>query len=157
MPMSYEEFLHAVDEDTHAEWVNGEAVIFMPPNIRHQEIVSFLVALLRIYVRFFELGQILTAPCEMKVSPESNAREPDILYIAKAHLDRLTETRLAGPADLLVEVISEESAARDRSDKFYEYQAAGVREYWIVDPRPGYERADFWVLDAEGQYRSACG
>jgi Uma2 family endonuclease len=31
--------------------------------------------------------------------------------------------------------------------------AAGVREYWILDPRPGYERADFYVLDEQGRYR----
>jgi Uma2 family endonuclease len=43
--------------------------------------------------------------------------------------------------------------ARDRADKFYEYQAAGVQEYWIIDPRPGYERVDFYVLDEQGRYR----
>jgi hypothetical protein len=31
--------------------------------------------------------------------------------------------------------------------------AAGVRAYWIIDPRPGYERADFYVLDTRGQYQ----
>ena len=45
------------------------------------------------------------------------------------------------------------SVSRVRSDKFYEYPAAGVREYWIIDPRPGKERADFWVLDEDGRYR----
>jgi len=58
-----------------------------------------------------------------------------------------------GPADLIVEVVSDDSVSRDRSDKFYEYQAAGVREYWIIDPRPGYERADFYVLDTKGRYQ----
>jgi Uma2 family endonuclease len=51
-------------------------------------------------------------------------------------------------------VISDDSVARDRADKFYEYQAAGVGEYWIIDPRPGRERADFWTLDREGNYRA---
>jgi hypothetical protein len=50
-------------------------------------------------------------------------------------------------------VISDDSVARDRADKFYEYQAAGVREYWILDSRPGRERADFYVLDEKGRYR----
>ena len=57
------------------------------------------------------------------------------------------------PADLVVEVISTESVARDSSEKFYEYQANGVREYWVIDPRPGLARADFWVLDDHGAYR----
>jgi hypothetical protein len=52
-----------------------------------------------------------------------------------------------------VEVISDDSVACDRADKFYEYQAAGVREYWILDPRPGRERTDFYVLDDRARYR----
>ena len=81
------------------------------------------------------------------------AREPDLIFIAREHLDRLSQERLSGPADLVVEVISDDSVARDRADKFYEYQEAGVREYWILDSRPGRERTDFYVLDEKGRYR----
>jgi Uma2 family endonuclease len=52
-----------------------------------------------------------------------------------------------------VEVVSDDSVACDRADKFYEYQAAGVTEYWIIDPRPGFQRVDFYVLDGQGRYR----
>jgi Uma2 family endonuclease len=149
--MSYEEFLAWADEDTHAEWVDGEVIIFMPKP-RHQDVVTFVVTLLRLFVQFFHLGRVLTAPVEMKPTPTSNSREPDIIFIAQENLARLTEDRLEGPADVVVEVISGSSVARDRSDKFYEYQEAGVREYWLFDPRPGKERADFWVLDADGKY-----
>lgn len=151
--MSYEEFLAWADEDVHAEWVDGEVIVFMPPKTVHQDVVTFLVALLRFFVQFFQLGQALTAPYEMKVDPDSPAREPDILFIARENLARLSEDRLEGPADLIVEVVSDDSVSRDRSDKFYEYQEAGVREYWVIDPRPGKERADFWVLDEQGRYR----
>lgn len=33
--MSYEEFLAWADEDVHAEWVDGEAIVFMPPKDIH--------------------------------------------------------------------------------------------------------------------------
>jgi Uma2 family endonuclease len=150
--MSYEEFLAWADEDTHAEWVDGEVIVFMPKP-RHQDVVTFLVTLLRLFVQFFRLGQVLTAPVEMKATPTGNAREPDILFVAQENLARITEDRVEGAADLVVEVISGESVARDRTDKFYEYQEAGVREYWLLDPRPGKERADFWVLGADGKYQ----
>lgn len=39
------------------------------------------------------------------------------------------------------------------AEKFHEYQVAGIREYWIIDPRPGLERADFYVLDEAGRYQ----
>jgi Uma2 family endonuclease len=64
----------------------------------------------------------------------------------------LTNERLNGPADLAVEIISEESASRDRTDKFYEYEAAGVPEYWIIDPRPGKQRVDLYTRREDGHY-----
>ena len=152
-PMSYADFLNHLEDSTHAEWVNGEAIIFMPPSIRHQDIVVFLLTLIDGFVKVFDLGKTLTAPCEMRFEAIGTSREPDILYLATANFDRLSENRLTGPADLVIEVISTESASRDRNDKFYEYQANGVREYWIIDPRPGVARADFWVLDNHGVYQ----
>lgn len=151
--MSYEEYLAWADEDIHAEWVNGEVIVHMPPKIRHQQVVAFLLQLMGLFSQLFQLGRLLPAPLEMRATPDGSAREPDLLFIAQEHLDRLTDARLSGPADLIVEVVSDDSVSRDRSDKFYEYQAAGVQEYWIIDPRPGYERADFYVLDPKGRYQ----
>lgn len=81
IPMSYEDYLNEFDEDVHAEWVQGEAIIFMSAATRHQIIVTYLVKLLGNYIEFFKLGELLSAPYEMKVSPQSNAREPDILFV----------------------------------------------------------------------------
>ena len=55
--------------------------------------------------------------------------------------------------DLAVEIISPESALRDRGTKYAEYEAGGVREYWIIDADA--RRADFFVQDAEGRYQRA--
>jgi Uma2 family endonuclease len=154
IPMSYQEYLHAFDEDVHTEWVQGEAIIFMSAATRHQLIVAYLIKLLGIYVEFFALGEILSAPYEMKASSNSNAREPDILFVRSANKKYLEEQRLAGAADLVIEVVSPESVKRDHEDKFAEYEAAGIGEYWIIDPRPEVKRAEFWVLDANGQYQS---
>jgi Uma2 family endonuclease len=89
--MSYAQFLEFCDEDVHAEWEDGETIIFMPPGSRHQDVVTFLVTLLRTFTEFFRLGTVLTAPFEMKASPQSNAREPDILFVAQNNMARLTE------------------------------------------------------------------
>jgi Uma2 family endonuclease len=151
--MSYEEFLAWADEDVHAEWVNGEVIVQMPPKEPHQRVVAFLMSLMTLFIQLSNLGRLLPAPFEMRATPDGAAREPDLIFVAREHLDRLTQERLSGPADLVVEVISDDSVARDRADKFYEYQEAGVREYWILDPRPGRERTDFYVLDEKGRYR----
>ncbi|MDQ3459966.1 MAG: CRISPR-associated endonuclease Cas1, partial [Deinococcota bacterium] len=60
--------------------------------------------------------------------------------------------RFSGPPDLVVEVISPGSLYIDRSQKFREYEKAGVSEYWLVDSRPGHRRADFYRLDESGRY-----
>jgi Uma2 family endonuclease len=89
----------------------------------------------------------------MRLVTTGTSREPDILFVANASLGRVSEKRIEGPADLVIEIISNESVARDRGDKFYEYQTNGIREYWIIDPRPGMARADFWILDENGRYQ----
>jgi Uma2 family endonuclease len=152
--MTYEEFLAWAGEDTRAEWVNGEVIIHMPPKDRHQALLWFLSTLLGLFVSLFKLGKVRFSPFEMKLGPEGPSREPDLLFISNAHLDRLTEDRLDGPADLVVEIISDDSVTRDRVDKFDEYEAAGIPEYWIIDPRPTRQRASFFQLDERGQYQA---
>jgi Uma2 family endonuclease len=150
-PMSYDDFLVWADE-AHAEWVDGEVTVFIPPNIRHQFIANFFQALLTLFASAFDLGDVLGAPVEMRARLDGPAREPDILFVAAAHHDRLMAQRLAGPADLVVEIVSNESASRDRVDTFYEYEAAGIAEYLLIDPRPGKERVDFYRLTEAGKY-----
>jgi Uma2 family endonuclease len=56
---------------------------------------------------------------------------------------------------LIVEIISPESSGRDRGEKFYEYEMAGVREYWLIDPQR--EQVEFYELNAEGRYTLLLG
>ena len=130
--MTYEEFLAWADEDTLAEWVNGEVVMHSPASNEHQDISGFLGALLRLFVEERKLGIVRSAPFQMKLP--GSGREPDLLFVAARHVDRLRRTYLDGPADLVVEVLSPESAGRDRGEKFYEYARGGVPEYWLIDP-----------------------
>lgn len=149
-PVSFEQYLEWLDEDTWAEWVDGEVIMLSPASARHQDLGGFLLNILRIYVEAKDLGKVLSAPFPMKLGEVRRGREPDILFIAKEHLDRLKDTYLDGPADLVVEIASPESRLRDRGEKFAEYEAGGVREYWLIDPDE--QRADFYVLGEDGRY-----
>lgn len=145
--MTYEEFLAWADEDTLADWVKGEVIMSSPASLPHQNIVDFLVSVINMFVVSKRLGIVISAPFQMKME---HGREPDVLFIARKHQERLKNTYLDGPADLVVEVISPESAGRDRGDKFYEYERGGVPEYWLIDPLT--QRAEFYQHRA-GQYR----
>jgi Uma2 family endonuclease len=153
LKMSYEAFLEWVDEDTHAEWVDGEVIIPMPPKNIHQMTLVFLQRLLGLFVDLFSLGKVSVAPFEVKLKAGGSSREPDIFFVSGQNLARLTEDRLVGPPDLIVEIVSADSVRRDREDKLKEYAEAGVPEYWIIDPRQGKQRADFYHRDETGAYR----
>lgn len=51
--MSYEEFLAWADEDTYAEWVDGEVIMMSPESDRHQDLARFLTSVLGIYVETY--------------------------------------------------------------------------------------------------------
>ena len=123
-----------------------------PASKRHQLLVSFLAALLQHFVEAKRLGLVIPAPFQMKTGGDLPGREPDVLFVADQHLDRLKDTYLDGAADVAVEVISPESLVRDRGDKFYEYEKGGVGEYWLIDPVR--QLAEFYHLEG-GAYRLA--
>ena len=148
--LSYEDFLDWCDEDTLAEWVDGEIIMFSPASSRHQDIGSFLENLLRPYVERRNLGKVLRAPFQMKLPGDSPGREPDLLFVSTANIHRLQDTYLDGPADLAIEIISKESIDRDRGRKFVEYEAGGVQEYWLIDPLRF--QAEFYRLGADSRY-----
>jgi Uma2 family endonuclease len=148
--LTYEEFLDWCDEDTWAEWVDGEVIVLSPASAPHQQLMKFLITLFELFTRTFDLGEVLTAPMQMRLGQVRSGREPDLLFIAKERLSLLKHTYLDGPADLAIEIVSPESTRRDRIEKFAEYEAAGVREYWLVD----YEHQDaaFYALGEDGRY-----
>ena len=145
--MTYEEFLAWADEDTLAEWVDGEVVMASPASDRHQDLARFLTVGLSGYVEGRNLGIIRPAPFQVKLE---RGREPDLLFLAQAHLARLKQNYVDGPPDLVVEIISPESATRDRGEKYYEYEAGGVPECWLIDPLRKW--AEFYRLGALGLY-----
>ena len=149
--MTYEEFLDWCDEDTWAEWVNGEVQMVSPASTRHQALASFLDAVLRAFIETHNLGVILPAPFSMRLPNVPSGREPDLLFIANEHHDRLKETFLDGPADVVIEIASPESRLRDRGAKFAEYEMDAVPEYWLLDPEE--QRADFYRRAEDGRYQ----
>lgn len=151
--VSFEEFIEWCDEDIWAEWVDGEIVLMPSPSIEHQDTGSFLETLLRIYVEQNTLGRFVRAPYAMKLAVISRGREPDLLFIQRDRLHLITRHYLDGPADLAVEVVSPESQKRDRKEKFAEYERAGIREYWLIDP--DHQTAEFYEIGDDGRYHRA--
>jgi Uma2 family endonuclease len=149
--MTFEEFLRWTPEGGLTEWVNGEGVQYMSATKYHQRVIVFLIQLLGLFVSLRKLGTVCAAPYAMRGLPGGSVREPDVFFVGSDRLYLMRDTCFDGAADLVIEVVSDDSVARDRVEKFDEYQECGVREYWVIDPRPGRNRALFFMLN-DGQF-----
>lgn len=58
--------------------------------------------------------------------------EPDISVICD--LSKLDEKGCHGAPEWIIEIVSPGNKAMDYYTKLLQYHAAGVQEYWIVDP-----------------------
>lgn len=149
--MTYEEYLNAPEIPEHTEWVNGRVVPMMSVSKKHAELTTYLVQLIGVYAKAYELGGVYADPFNMKLGGSLSGRAPDVLFVRTERLALFREQFLDGPADLVVEVISPGTERIDRGDKFAEYQQGGVAEYWILDPHS--EVADFYVRDQAGLFQ----
>lgn len=136
--------------DGHSEWIEGTVIKMSPVTLEHDVLVIFLRKFLDAYLEIKSLGRTVGEPFAMRT--ESSLRQPDIQIILNDNLPNLQRTYMQGPADICIEVVSEESVSRDYGEKFAEYEKAGVREYWIIDPK--HSRTTFYRLDQNGSYHN---
>jgi Uma2 family endonuclease len=113
----------------HTELIDGALVFMMAPQRRwHGRIISRLTAALE-----------HQAPAGVEVEREITVRldarnrlEPDIV-VSTAPFDDDGTSLEPDVVLLTIEVVSPESAFRDRTVKLRKYAAAGIRHYWLVE------------------------
>jgi len=94
---------------------------------------KLLLELLDMYVRTHRLG--LVGYEKMLISLTRNDYEPDICFFSRAKSDLFAKGQMKfPPPDFIAEVLSPSTENTDRTDKFIDYAAHGVGEYWIIDP-----------------------
>lgn len=150
--VSFENFLKYFGEQ-HSEWLVGKVISVVSNNTRHNLILGFLYNILSLFLGLKASGRVLLAGVPMRITDDRPVREPDLLIILNENRQRIKATYLEGPADIAVEIVSPESHDRDRGKKLREYEAAGVREYWLFDPA----RTDavIYALSEDGHYHRA--
>jgi Uma2 family endonuclease len=135
----------------HYEWVEGRLIEMSPVTEEHDALTGYLFMLLQAYFSFRPIGQTRRDPFVMRMDAINRSREPDIQVILDSNPGKLTRIAMIGPADICIEVVSEESASRDYGNKFVEYEKAGVKEYWLFDHFR--KVAAFHRLNDEGIYQ----
>lgn len=147
---TYDDYAAIPDDGRRYEVIEGVLYIMPGPRRAHQSTVLRFGHHLLTHVELTGVGWVLIAPFDVTLGVRSTV-QPDVLVILRARADILTEKRVVGAPDLVIEVASPSTAGHDRRRKQDAYAGAGVREYWIAHP---YERA-IEVLVLEGKaYRS---
>src|SRR5216684_3713293 len=142
---SEQEYL-ALDTNKLVELSDGCLEVLPMVTVFHQLLVAFLFDILKKFLAEHTDGYVLFAPLPVHLWPRT-FREPDIIYF-RPHRVKDIHGQPEG-ADLVVEVVSEgeENRYRDLVTKREEYAAAGIAEYWIVDP----QEKQITVLVLEGK------
>ena len=148
--VSADEYMERYAADFY-EWVNGVVIKMSPVSSIHDDITVYLRGLLNAYFALNPIGRAKSAPFVMRLDAIASRREPDLQVILHDNPGEFTSTVMIGAADICIEVVSPESDARDYGEKFKEYEAGGVPEYWIIDPAR--EDCRFYRLNEKGIYK----
>lgn len=115
------------------ELIHGHLVMSPAPTPNHQIIQANLFFELSRVVREEDRGRVVGPPLDVRLG-DATVLQPDLVYVAAAHTDRIGEHAIEGPPDLVAEILSPAPAHRDLTEKKRLYETHGVREYWVIDP-----------------------
>lgn len=126
--------IYALPDGERAELIDGKIYYIALPNTRHQTFVMNLSYQIKDYINHNN-GECMVFPAPFAVflnKDDITYVEPDISVICDQH--KITDNGCHGAPDWLIEIVSPSSKLMDYFTKLFKYKAAGVREYWIVDP-----------------------
>ena len=136
---SYAQYL-TWDDGKRWELIDGLVFDIAPgPGIEHQDILLSLGTLFKIFLKGKPCRPFI-APFDLILpdrpdDPDSaifDVVQPDLMVVCDPK--KITPRGIRGAPDLVVEILSPSSSARDLREKFDLYQHAGVREYWVISP-----------------------
>jgi Uma2 family endonuclease len=150
-PCTYQDYLSLPESMLRTEILDGVLIQEPAPIIKHQQVLARLFLPLSSYFSDKDpKGIVFVSPVDVTLS-DTVVVQPDLLYVPSRHREIITKTRVNGPPDLAVEIISPSSIRRDRVVKLDIYQRFAIPHYWLVDALA--ETFEIYALSAEGIYR----
>lgn len=129
------EDIYALPDGQRAELIDGQLYDMAPPNRIHQKLVNRLSQTVTNYIDS-KRGDCEVYPAPFAVflnEDDRNYVEPDISVICNK--GRLNDKGCNGAPDWIIEIVSPSTERVDYGIKLFKYRSAGVREYWVVNPR----------------------
>ncbi|HQQ97698.1 MAG TPA: Uma2 family endonuclease [Cyclobacteriaceae bacterium] len=148
--------------EQRAELILGKIFKMSPaPSHSHQLILGNIHGLLWNYFRG-KSCQAFLAPFDVRLpGPSRKKGDEDIVTVVQPDLcvicdpSKIDVRGCIGAPDWVVEILSRHTSAKDLTIKFDIYEAAAVKEYWVVDP----EKKSVLVfgLNDAGKYAGSTG
>lgn len=121
----------AYKDEPFSETIHGKTVLMSPsPNAKHNGVITNLCAIFRPFLKG-KRCKLFVDGIDVHLDDE-NTFVPDLAIVCDR--GKIKGDGIHGAPDLVVEVLSLSTMARDRGLKKDAYERAGVREYWIADP-----------------------
>ncbi len=133
-PKTLMEVYRMLPEGTRAEIIDGILYMSPAPLVNHQGLIMKLSSQLFFHCEENKLGEVFTSPIDVYLN-NKNAFQPDIIFISKDNNSIVKEDGIYGAPDVIVEVLSPGTSRSDLTKKKPAYEKAGVKEYWVVDPK----------------------
>lgn len=140
------------------ELIKGKIYKMSPaPNLEHQGISANLFGEIYAYLKK-QPCRVFSAPFDVRLPLPSGKKQtdkevytvvqPDICVVCD--MSKLDRRGCYGAPDLVIEILSRSTAAKDLTEKYAVYEQSGVKEYWVVFP---YEQiVQAYDLDENGRY-----
>lgn len=116
------------------EVIGGELIVNPTPRRAHQEVVGNVNWILEQSLRASDWGRVFTHPVDVDLG-RNDIVQPDLIVIEHSRLAIYREEgTVAGPPDIVVEILSPSTQSVDLIRKMALYARSGVPEYWVADP-----------------------
>lgn len=126
---------YALPEDKRYELIDGVLYEMTVPTTVHQIIALQMCYQIERFIEERE-GNCMTyiAPVDVQLDCDDKTMvEPDVIILCDRSKD--INRCIYGAPDFVAEVLSKSTRRKDIGVKTYKYANAGVREYWMIDPK----------------------
>jgi Uma2 family endonuclease len=153
--VSLDDFYRLRDEDpdprNRYELIDGEVVVSPAPLPPHQRMVASLFRTVDRGTAHYGRIALLFSPIDLR-DGDRTVVQPDLLLLLDERTAFETERDIAGPPNLVVEILSPSTERIDRGRKLSFYARFGVDELWLVDGKR--RTLSVYSNPVDGRYRS---
>lgn len=125
---------YQLPDDQRVELIDGVFYDMAAPTVEHQLLLGSVHAQFLSFIRG-KKGECmpLISPVDVQLDADDKTMvQPDVVVVCDR--EKVKKRVVFGAPDFVLEVVSPSSIIKDYIKKAAKYEAAGVREYWIIDP-----------------------